>query len=133
MGLTTRTEARRAATKTRTADGDPVDNGHPHAEHPALRTTVVVRNPQGLHMRPAMAFARIANRFRSAVTIRRQDKAANGRSMVQLMTLAALPGTELVLEVDGEDAAAALPVLAAALEAPSADAMPPRPHVTASV
>ena len=75
-------------------------------------------------MRPAMAFARIVNRFRSAVTIRNQQRTANGRSMVQLMTLAALPGTELVVEVDGDDAAAALPVLVAALEAPSADDMP---------
>jgi phosphotransferase system HPr-like phosphotransfer protein len=40
------------------------------------------------------------------------------------MTLAALPGTELLVEVDGDDAAAALPVLVAALEAPSADDMP---------
>ena len=75
-------------------------------------------------MRPAMAFARLANRFRSAVTVRHQQRMANGRSMVQLMTLAALPGTELMVEVDGEDAAAALPVLVAALEAPSADDMP---------
>jgi phosphocarrier protein HPr len=90
----------------------------------ALHGRAVVRNPQGLHMRPAMAFARIANRFRSAVTIRNQQRTANGRSMVQLMTLAALPGTELVVEVDGDDAAAALPVLVAALEAPSADDMP---------
>jgi phosphotransferase system HPr (HPr) family protein len=75
-------------------------------------------------MRPAMAFARLANKFRSAVTIRNQQRTANGRSMVQLMTLAALPGTELVVEVDGDDAAAALPVLVAALEAPSADDMP---------
>jgi phosphocarrier protein HPr len=125
VGVTTPTERR-------TSDGgrperrtEPVDNGHPLPNSGPLRRTIVVRNPHGLHMRPAMAFARLANRFRSAVTIRRQDKAANGRSMVQLMTLAALPGTELVLEVDGEDAAAALPVLAAALEAPSADAMPP--------
>jgi len=103
----------------------PVDNGPPTADSMALQATVVVRNPQGLHMRPAMAFARIANRFRSAVTVRRQDRVANGRSMVQLMTLAAPLGTELVLEVDGEDAAAALPVLVAALEAPSADDIPP--------
>ena len=59
-----------------------MDNGHPTPNPGPLRTTVVIRNPQGLHMRPAMAFARIANRFRSAVTIRRQDQAANGRSMV---------------------------------------------------
>jgi phosphocarrier protein HPr len=127
VGLTTRTEERRGGEGRPERRTEPVDNGHPLPNSGPLRTTVVIRNPQGLHMRPAMAFARIANRFRSAVTIRRQDKAANGRSMVQLMTLAALPGTELVLEVDGEDAAAALPVLAAALEAPSADAMPPAP------
>jgi phosphotransferase system HPr (HPr) family protein len=74
-------------------------------------------------MRPAMQIARIAARFRSSVTIRKQERSANGKSMVQIMTLAAALGTELVLEVDGEDAESALPVLAAALSAPSADAM----------
>jgi len=93
----------------------------------ALQTTVVVRNPNGLHMRPAMAFAKIAGRFRSAVLVRKkdQDRKVNGKSGLSIMTLAVLPGTELVLEVDGDDAAAALPILAAALEAPSADQMAP--------
>ena len=103
--------------------GTPVENGHPTADNSPLRATVVVRNPQGLHMRPAMMFARIAARFRSAVTVRRQDRAVNGKSLLNLMTLAALPGTELVVEVSGEDAAAALPVLTQALAAPSADDM----------
>ena len=39
------------------------------------------------------------------------------------MTLAAVPDTELVLEVDGEDADAAFSVLKAALGAPSADGL----------
>ena len=110
---------------TRTTDGNPVDNGPPLANNTALRACVVVRNPLGLHMRPAMAFSRIANRFRSSVTLRRPDRSANGKSMTQIMMLAAREGTELVLEVVGDDAAAALPVLTAALEAPSADQMPP--------
>jgi phosphocarrier protein len=93
----------------------------------ALHGRAVVHNPQGLHMRPAMAFARLATRYRSAVTIRKQDRAVNGKSGLSIMTLAALPGTELVVEVDGDDAAAALPLLVAALEAPSADDMPPAP------
>jgi phosphocarrier protein len=107
-----------------TTGENPVDNGHLPTDSMALLRTVVVRNPQGLHMRPAMAIARLAGKFRSAVTIRKKEKAANGKSMVQIMTLAAAAGTELVLEVDGEDAEAAMPVLAAALEAPSADEMP---------
>jgi phosphocarrier protein HPr len=102
-----------------------VDSGHPHANPMALQKTVVVRNPQGLHMRPAMAFAKIAARYRSAVTVRKKDRTVNGKSGLSVMTLAAVPGTELILEVDGEDAAAALPVLAAALEAASPDEVPP--------
>ena len=102
-----------------------MDNGHPHANPMALQKIVVVRNPQGLHMRPAMAFAKIAARYRSAVTVRKKDRTVNGKSGLSVMTLAAVPGTELVLEVDGEDAAAALPILAAALEAVSPDDMPP--------
>jgi phosphocarrier protein HPr len=105
--------------------GIPVENGPPLADNTPLRATVVVRNPQGLHMRPAMMFARIATRFRSDVTVRGQNRAVNGKSLLNLMTLAALPGTELVVEVSGEDAAAALPVLTQALAAPSADDMGP--------
>ncbi|MBO0698697.1 MAG: HPr family phosphocarrier protein, partial [Zavarzinella sp.] len=81
----------------------PVENGSRPADNTPLRATVVIRNPQGLHMRPAMMFARIATKFRSSVIVRRQDRAVNGKSLLNLMTLAALPGTELVLEVTGED------------------------------
>ena len=98
-------------------------NGHPIATNMTLRKTVVVRNPHGLHMRPAMAFAKLAAGFRSTVSVQKKDRAVNGKSGLSVMTLAALPGTELLLEVTGEDAATALPVLAAALEAESADAM----------
>ena len=102
-----------------------MDHGIPHPIPMALQARVVVRNPLGLHMRPVMAIARIAKRFRSSVTLRRPDKSANGKSMTELMMLAAGPGDELLLEVEGDDAPAALPVLVAALEAPSADDMPP--------
>jgi phosphocarrier protein HPr len=102
-----------------------VQKGSLQNESPLLRTKVVIRNPQGLHMRPAMMFARIATRYRSAVTVRKLDRVVNGKSGLLLMTLAALPGTELDLEVIGEDAETALPILAAALEAPSADGMDP--------
>jgi phosphocarrier protein HPr len=125
VGVTSRTERRRGDRGRPERRTEPVDNGHPNPSNGPLRRTIVVRNPQGLHMRPAMAFAKLAARFRSAVTVRKKDRAVNGKSGLSIMTLAVLPGTELVLEVDGEDAAAALPILAAALEAPSAEAMPP--------
>lgn len=102
-----------------------VENGQLPGDGSLLRAKVVIRNPHGLHMRPAMTFARIATRYRATVTVRKLDRTANGKSLIQLMTLAAMPGTELDLEVVGDDAAMALPVLAAALGAPSADVMEP--------
>ena len=102
-------------------DENVVDNGHPRDEALALRTTVTVRNPNGLHLRPAAAVAKAAARFRSAVTVRRSDRTANGKSMTSLMLLAAAPGAELALEVVGDDAAEALTCLARILGAASLD------------
>jgi phosphotransferase system HPr (HPr) family protein len=100
-----------------------VENGHPTAENTPLRATVKVSNPKGLHMRAAFAFAKLAAKFRSTVTVRKQDRRVNGKSGVSLMTLAAVPDTELDLEIAGEDAQAALPILSKALAAPSADGL----------
>lgn len=96
-----------------------MDNGLPIDD--TLRATVEVRNPKGLHMRAAFAFARVASRFKANITVRNQDKTANGKSGLKLMTLGAVPGANLLLEVHGEDAPTALPVLTTALGAPSAD------------
>jgi len=83
---------------------------------PLLRT-VTIKDPQGLHMRPAAAFAKRAREFQSTVILRRDDRAVNGKSQLDLMLLAAEPGATLVLEVEGADAAAALAALAELIEA----------------
>jgi phosphotransferase system HPr (HPr) family protein len=87
-------------------------NGQP------LRQTVLITNPQGLHMRPSAAFAEAAGRFQSNVTVHYEGKAVNGKSLWDLMLLAAMPNTELTLEVDGPDAPAALEALVAVLRKP---------------
>lgn len=84
----------------------------------SVRRTVIVANPpDGLHMRPAMAFAKLARGFRCAVTVRHGEKVADGRSPHELIMLIALPGSELELVLDGEDAAVAVDPLAAILTA----------------
>jgi phosphotransferase system HPr (HPr) family protein len=82
----------------------------------ALRRVVTVANPQGLHMRPAAAFAKAARQYASTVTVTRDDRAVNGKSQIDLLLLAAEPGAQLTLEVSGEDATAALDALGAILE-----------------
>ncbi|HZY84842.1 MAG TPA: HPr family phosphocarrier protein [Gemmataceae bacterium] len=94
-------------------------NGHP------LRRQVLITNPQGLHMRPSAAFAELAGRYQSNVTVHYEGKAVNGKSLWDLMLLAAMPNTEITLEVDGPDAPAALEALAALLQAPPDWEAPP--------
>jgi phosphotransferase system HPr (HPr) family protein len=90
-----------------------------------LRRNVLITNPQGLHMRPSAAFAELAGRFQSSVTVHYEGKAVNGKSLWDLMLLAAMPNTEVTLEVDGPDAVAALEALVALLQAPPEGEVPP--------
>jgi phosphotransferase system HPr (HPr) family protein len=86
-----------------------------------LRREVVVANPQGLHLRPAAAFAKLARQFASAVTVVRDDRSVNGKSQLDLLMLAAESGTRLIVEVAGSDAEEALGPLADVLGLPNCD------------
>jgi phosphotransferase system HPr (HPr) family protein len=85
----------------------------------SLRQTVVITNPQGFHMRPMAAFAQLASRFESGVKVSREGQTVNGKSILDLMLLAAAQGTALTLEVAGPDAEAALEALVAVLKTPT--------------
>ena len=75
---------------------------------------VTIENRLGLHARPAMMFAETAMRFDSDITVQRsnQDSIVDGKSIMQLMMLAAVRGTELTLTATGPDAETALEELA---------------------
>ena len=88
----------------------------------ALRRTVVINNPQGLHMRPAAAFAEAAARFESSVSVARAGTPVDGKDMLQLLLLAAECGTELELTARGPDAADALDTLTEVLATVPPDA-----------
>jgi phosphotransferase system HPr (HPr) family protein len=77
----------------------------------------VVVNPLGLHWRVAERFSRTAKGFTCAVRVWNGETPADGKSPTDLILLVALPGTELVLEVDGSDAREAIEPLAAILAA----------------
>lgn len=89
-----------------------------------LRRAVTIQNPQGLHMRPATAFVQRAEQLSGAVTVAKGDQRINGKSLWDLLLLAAEQGTELVLEVSGADGPAALDTLAALLAAPGTQEPP---------
>jgi phosphotransferase system HPr (HPr) family protein len=76
---------------------------------------VILANPNGLHMRPSAQVVQLAEQFRSSVTIHCEGRAADGKSIWELLALAAMPGSELTVEADGPDADAALDALTALL------------------
>jgi phosphotransferase system HPr (HPr) family protein len=70
-----------------------------------LEGNVKVVNPLGLHARAAAQLVRLAARFRSTITLKREDSGAfaNAKSILSVLALAAPIGTSLLIEVEGED------------------------------
>lgn len=86
-----------------------------------IRRTVVITNPRGLHPRGVVPFVKACQQFKATITVWSGEKRADGRSIWDLIMLAAEPGTELILELDGDDAADAVGPLGELLESPGAD------------
>lgn len=77
---------------------------------------VRIRNPLGLHARAAARFVHTASRFRARVTVSRNAKSMDGKSILGILLLAASQGTLLRVSAEGEDEAAAVDALAALVE-----------------
>jgi phosphotransferase system HPr (HPr) family protein len=80
-----------------------------------LRQTVCITNPQGFHLRPLTAFVQLARTFQSAVLVSKKGQTVDGKNGWDMMAMLAEPGTQLSIEVDGPDAAAALDALTRAV------------------
>jgi len=77
-----------------------------------IKKRIKIQNSQGLHARPASMFVRIANKFESDVTVRKDgEEKVNGKSIMGLLTLAASQGSVLEVEVSGADALEAMKAL----------------------
>jgi len=67
-------------------------------------TRVTVQNKDGIHARPSVRIVEIANNFQSDIYIQKGDLKINGKSILDLLTLAASYGTLLTVEAFGDDA-----------------------------
>ena len=88
----------------------PADRVEASAEVATGRRTreVMVASPQGLHARPADLVAREARRWQSRIEFVGNAQRADGKSILDLLSLAAAEGTRLVIEATGPDAEEAL-------------------------
>ena len=63
---------------------------------------VVVKNPHGLHARPAAVFVQKAATFPCKVTISKNGKEADAKSILAVMSLGIEPNETILLRADGE-------------------------------
>jgi phosphocarrier protein len=74
-------------------------------------------NPLGMHVRPGAEFVKVANKFRAAVQVKKDDAVVNGKSILGMMTLAAECGSTIWIKTEGDDAEAAMDALLALVAA----------------
>src|SRR4051794_27250229 len=72
---------------------------------------VEITNLLGLHLRAADKFGRLAQQFRADIQVAFEGRTVSGRSILDLMMLAAPRSSRLKLRTDGPDAEAALEAL----------------------
>ena len=76
---------------------------------------VKIVNKLGIHARPAAEIVKTAGKFKSSVTIIRDDLEVNAKSIMGVMMLAAEYGSTITLRAVGDDAEAALDALSAVI------------------
>lgn len=75
-----------------------------HGKSLGVTRELVVTNKLGIHARPAAMIVRTANRFECDIFLEKDGEKVNGKSIMNLLMLAAGYGSKLMLHTDGEDA-----------------------------
>jgi phosphocarrier protein len=81
-----------------------------------VKEKVVIKNRLGLHARAAVKFMNLANRFASSVCIEKDGNEIDGKSILGILTLAAVQCSEITLKISGPDEDQALNALKALIE-----------------
>lgn len=89
-----------------------------------VSSKVVIKNPAGLHLRPASVLCKTAIEFNSKVTLQYKEVQANGKSVLGVLGACIKSGDELEIICEGEDEKEALDTLVKAIESGLGDELP---------
>ena len=64
---------------------------------------VMVQNQVGLHARPATFFIQKANEFKSSIWIEKEERRVNAKSLLGILSLGIVGGTQIRITADGAD------------------------------
>lgn len=68
-----------------------------------ISKNLTILNKLGLHARAAAKLVSLSNNFNSEITLVKDDKSADARSIMKLLMLSASKGSVLKVNIDGED------------------------------
>jgi len=81
-----------------------------------IKKEITIKNKLGMHARAAVKFMNLANRFVSSVRIEKDGNEIDGKSILGILTLAAVQGSRITLKISGKDEKQALEALVALIE-----------------
>ena len=81
-----------------------------------LTKKITVKNPSGLHMRPAGMLVKIVTPFQCKALFYHKDNEYNARSMISVLSAAIKQGDEIELRFNGADEQACCDAVVAAIE-----------------
>ena len=76
---------------------------------------IIIENKVGLYAKPATLFVQAAARFRSDILISKEEKHANAKSLLGVLSLGICRGNRITLTASGVDEEAALDALSSLL------------------
>lgn len=82
-----------------------------------VKEKVTIKNPTGLHLRPAGILCKEAMRFKSVITFSFKDNTANAKSVLSVLGACVKCGDEIEFTCEGEDENEALAALVACVQA----------------
>lgn len=77
---------------------------------------VVIKNPSGLHLRPAGLLCQLAMEFKSNITFSYRESVSNAKSVLSVLGACVKEGDEVTFICDGEDEKEALRTIVKAIE-----------------
>jgi phosphocarrier protein HPr len=81
------------------------------AQKTVCEAEVEIKNADGLHMRPAMQFVDVSNKYKASIAVSNGETSVDGKSIMQMSMLAATYGTRLKIRAEGADANEAVEAL----------------------
>lgn len=91
--------------------GSPTESITRWERYSMTEETITIENKTGIHARPASIFVQTATKFKSKVQIKAKGKTVDAKSILMIMSMGLVKGTEITICADGPDEAEAVKAL----------------------